>query len=230
MKLDIERLEKKFNININSPELIARAFVHKSYANENEDTPDDNERLEFLGDAVLDLAISSYLFQHFPGKDEGELAKMRAYIVSEPTLAQRAKSLNLGDFLLLGKGEEKTGGRARKSILADTMEAFIGALYLDQNYEIIQQLIQELFQKELAEVLDGDFDRDFKTLLQEYIQQEKDSHPEYRVVSELGPDHNKTFLIEVYVEGRCLGQGQADSKKEAQQKAAGAALKELNFL
>lgn len=230
-KRKIKRFEKSLDLNFDDKLLIQRALTHKSYPNENRRLNlKDNERLEFLGDSVLSLSVSTYIFNKFSDFPEGELAKMRAVIVSAPILAEVAKRIELGQFLFLGKGEEMTGGRERDSILADTMEAIFGALYLDQGFTAAADFILELLKIDIINVAEGNHIQDYKTMLQEVIQENGNNRPEYEVVDEEGPDHNKTFIVAVKLNEDNLGSGQGSSKKEAEQEAAKVALDKLNKL
>ncbi|MDI3546489.1 MAG: ribonuclease [Halanaerobiales bacterium] len=227
----LKRLEDKLNIVFSNKLLLQRAITHKSFANENSDLRlKDNERLEFLGDSVLSIIISTYIFHNFPDHPEGELAKMRSVIVSEPSLAKKARELELGRFLLLGKGEEMTGGRDRDSILADAMEAVIGAIYLDRGFNTVTDFLVNLFKDIIKAVEEGRYIQDYKTMLQEILQKNGVERPSYSVVAEVGPDHNKVFKIEVNYKQKTLGSGQGFSKKEAEQQAARAALKNMGEL
>jgi len=223
--------ENSLDLNFDDKRLLQRALTHKSFPNENKTLAlKDNERLEFLGDSVLSLAVSTYIFKKFSDFPEGELAKMRAVVVSAPILAEAAKEIELGEFLLLGKGEEMTGGRERDSILADSMEAIFGALYLDQGFDTAGELILKLLKKDIIDVAEGNHIQDYKTMLQEVIQENGNLRPEYEVVDEEGPDHNKTFIVAVKIDNKSLGSGQGSSKKEAEQEAAKFALHKLNKL
>ncbi len=214
-------LQDKINIHFDNLELLKRAITHKSYANENRHLGlKDNERLEFLGDAVQDLVISEYIFNKYPNYPEGELAKIRSVVVSAPVLAKKAKEISLGKYLLLGKGEDMTGGRDRDSILANAFEALVGSIYLDQRLEVVRKFILDLLIPDINKVEKGEHIQDYKTLLQEMIQKNSNSRPEYEVVKEEGPDHNKKFTIQVNFEDQVLGIGSGSSKKEAQQNAA----------
>ena len=227
----ILEFEKSLDLDFENKFLIQRALTHKSYPNENRKLNlKDNERLEFLGDSVLSLSVSTYIFNKFSDFPEGELAKMRAVIVSAPILAEVAKRIELGQFLFLGKGEEMTGGRERDSILADTMEAIFGALYLDQGFTAAADFILHLLKVDIINVAEGNHIQDYKTMLQEVIQENGSDRPEYEVVDEEGPDHNKTFLVAVKLNEDSLGSGQGSSKKEAEQEAAKVALNKLNKL
>jgi ribonuclease-3 len=203
-------------------------LTHKSYANENQNLNlKDNERLEFLGDSVLDIVISEYMFNRYPDYPEGELAKMRAVVVSAPILANKSRKLDLGKYLLLGKGEEMTGGRSRSSILADAFEGLVGSIYLDRDLKVARRFILDLMKSDIDSVEAGEHIKDYKTILQEKIQQASNSRPEYAVIEEEGPDHSKLFTVQVRYDAKPLGQGTGSSKKEAQQEAAKSALEKL---
>ncbi|MFW6386726.1 MAG: ribonuclease III [Bacillota bacterium] len=217
----IQQVEEELNIEFSDWELIQRALIHKSYVNENPDQEiKNNERLEFLGDSVLNLTISSYIFRNFTDYPEGKLAKMRAILVSAPILSRKAREFNLGEYVIMGRGEEMTGGRERDSILADTMEAVFGAIYLDKGIEKVSDFIIDIFSKDIEIVSSEKYIRDYKTRLQELTQEQSTKRPEYNVVAEKGPDHNKTFVVEVSFAGKVLGRGKASSIKEAEQDAA----------
>lgn len=214
------------------PELLREALTHKSYLNELRE-PDkvlfkrNNERLEFLGDAVLDLAISEYLIDRYPEFAEGELSKRKARIVSEGALARVARKLEVGKFLLLGKGEEHTRGRDKPSLLADAMEAVIAAVYFDAGYPAACEMIIRNFKDEIRRIEEKGDEGDYKTDVQEVCQREFDTLPVYRVVKETGPDHEKTFEVKLTIRNRLLGMGIGRSKKEAEQQAAREALEKL---
>lgn len=221
MVANLEELQDEIEIYFEDKELLKKAITHKSYANENRNLQlKDNERLEFLGDSVLDVVVSEYMFYKYPDHPEGELAKIRSVVVSAPTLAQKAKEINLGKYILLGKGEDLTGGRERDSILADAFEALVGGIYLDQGLKQIQDFILDLLIFDIDTVERGENIQDYKTLLQELIQKNSNSRPEYEVIKEEGPDHNKEFTVEVSFQEDTLGIGTGTSKKEAQQRAA----------
>lgn len=224
---DLERLLESLPVKVGNPSLVRLALVHPSYAHENPDL-EHNQRLEFLGDAVLQLVISDYLYRRYPAGQEGTLHRLRAAVVCEPVLARRASFLHLGNHLLLGKGEEASGGRQRVSLLADAFEALVGALYLDGGLEVARSFVLRELVPELEEVEAGKSPRDNKTMLQEWLQaRAPGERVEYRVVEETGPDHDKTFRVEVTVFGRPAGRGTGKSKKEAEQSAAGEALSRL---
>ncbi|GAB6138434.1 ribonuclease III [Halanaerobaculum tunisiense] len=221
-------LEEELEIKFTDLELLKRAITHKSYANENRELNiKNNERLEFLGDSVLDLVISKYIFLNYPEHPEGELAKIRSVVVSSPILANKAEEIELGSYILLGKGEEMTGGRNRDSILADTFEAIVGAIYLDQGLEAAREFILDLLVSKIEIVEQGEYITDYKTLLQEVVQQDSNLIPEYKVVEAKGPDHNKRFTVEVVFDDQILGIGTGFSKKEAEQEAAKKAISKL---
>ena len=208
-----------------SQELMLQALRHPSYVYEKDDIGvSDNQRLEFLGDAVINLAISHLLMETFPEMKEGDLSKYRASLVSENGLYYIARGLKLGDYLFLGKGEEQTNGRKKPSILADALEALIGAIYLDGGFTSVFRVIAKLFSPLLNTISLGKSINDFKTDLQEYSQEVFQSTPEYRLEKETGPDHDKTFYVAVYLKGDLMGRGKGKSKKEAEQKAAEEAL------
>ena len=218
---DFKTLSENLGYTFRDQDLLAQAFRHASYVNEVEGTHlGDNERLEFLGDAVLDLAISHILMELFEDAKEGDLSKFRASVVNEKGLCRVAQGLALGDFLVLGKGEELSGGRAKPSILANTVEALLGALYLDSGFPKTREIIRRLFLPYLGKIESGGRVEDFKSLLQEYTQDIHKTRPEYNLVHESGPAHDKTFRVAVRLNGRVLTEAEGKSKKEAEQKAA----------
>ena len=221
MSADLSELSKKLCYTFKKPEVIIQAFQHSSYVNEQTESDlRDNERLEFLGDAVLDLAISHVLMELFQDSKEGDLSKYRATVVNENGLYQVAQALSLGDYLTLGKGEEVTGGRKRPSILADTMEAVLGALYLDAGFEKTKEIIQRLFLPLLEEIETEKAVTDYKSQFQEYTQEVYKTRPEYVLVGESGPPHDKTFRVALHLQGKTMAEDEGKSKKEAEQKAA----------
>jgi ribonuclease-3 len=221
------KLLEKLAIIFQDEKLIIKAFTHSSYVNEHRIRPfEDNERLEFLGDAVLELAVSQYLYKKFETMSEGEMTKLRAAIVCEPTLAKFAIDLNFGEIVLLGKGEEMTGGRERPALLADVFEAFVGALYLDQGLEAVYDFLSKSVYPKIDE---GAFSQmiDFKSQLQEFVQRDGLGSLQYQIVQERGPAHEREFVSEVILNETKLGVGIGRSKKEAEQQAAQKALQEL---
>jgi ribonuclease III len=218
---DLGELSAKLNYEFTKPDLLEEAFRHSSYVNEIGGSGlEDNERLEFLGDAVLDLAVSHLLMELFREEKEGVLSKCRAAIVNEKVLCQVAKELCLGDYLLLGKGEELSGGREKPSILANVLEALIGALYLDGGFSKTKEIVHRLFVPVLGRIEIEAILDDFKSVLQEFTQQAYKTRPEYAMIGESGPAHDKVFRVALYVQGKLMAEGEGRSKKEAEQKAA----------
>jgi ribonuclease-3 len=213
-----DALDRALGVAFRDPRLRQAALTHRSFAFE-QGLGVTNERLEFLGDAVLGLVVTDMAYRAFPELPEGNLAKLRAAVVNMAALADVARSLGLGQLLLLGKGEERSGGRDKASILADALEAVFGAVYLDRGLDVARELIERLFRPRMEAYVRGEGDRDYKTLLQELSSQELRSMPEYRV-DERGPDHEKEFTATVFVGGEPLGTGVGRSKKEAEQQAA----------
>ena len=211
-------LERALGIKFKQGALRDAALTHRSFAFE-QGMSTTNERLEFLGDAVLGLVVTDLVYRAFPERSEGELAKLRAAMVNMTTLAEVARELSLGETVLLGKGEEQSGGRDKASILADALEAVLGAIYLDQGLKPAAALIERLFWPRISAYVRGEGERDYKTILQELAAQDLGRMPEYRV-AERGPDHEKEFTATVFVAGRELGRGTGRSKKEAEQRAA----------
>ncbi len=214
-------LQERLGVEELEPSLGLAALTHKSYCNEHRDEPVlDNERLEFLGDAVVDLLVSHRLMERFPGADEGELSKLRALIVNEDALARIARELRVGELLRMGRGEELTGGRDKSSVLADALEAVIAAVYLTQGLAGAMALVDRHFADALEGAAEGRSGDDYKTRLQELMQSQGRLPPRYRVVAEDGPDHAKTFEVEVSVGGEVFGRASGRNKKEAEQAAA----------
>jgi ribonuclease-3 len=224
----VAELEVRLGAPIGDRHLALAAVTHKSYVNEHRgECGEDNERLEFLGDAVIDLVVSEFLMSRFPQAREGDLSKLRAAVVDEAGLASMARSLKLGELLRLGRGEEMTGGREKASLLADAMEAVIASVFLDRGLSGAHALVDRFLGEAYARAETGSLDRDWKTQLQELGQARHRSSPRYRVVAEVGPDHSKTFEIEVELRGAVLGRGSGRSKKDAEQAAARRALETL---
>ena len=222
---DFSFLEKKLNLNFKNKDLLTQAFCHRSYLNENPNLGlSHNERLEFLGDAVLELVVTEYLYKNYPKKSEGELTNWRAALVNAKILSQTAKNLGFNDFLLLSKGETKEVGKARQYILANTFEAFIGSLYLDQGYQICQNFIEKHLIKALPRIIETGLFKDAKSRFQEEAQERMSITPVYRVLEEWGPDHIKHFVIGVFLADDLIAKGEGSSKQEAEEKAAKQAL------
>jgi len=226
--IDWNDCQKNLSIFFRQEYLLAQAFTHLSYLNENPnfDRP-SNERLEFLGDSVLNFIVTEKLYKEFPKLTEGELTEIRASLVCRDTLAGLASSLRLGDWLLLGRGEEANRGRIKTSNLANTMEALIGALYLDQGLAKARRFVYNQLKPELGRIKAGKTAPNYKALVQEFIQGQKKPTPIYRLVQAIGPDHSKQFTAEILVEGEALGRGTGKSKKTAESQAAKAAWEKL---
>ncbi len=222
--MDLSSLEKNLGIKFNNPDLLQQALVHRSYLNENPDFHlKDNERLEFLGDAVLEMAVTEYLYQNYPNP-EGELTNWRAALVNAKMLSKLANQFKLNNHLLLSRGEAKDTGRARQYILANSFEALIGAIYLDQGYENVNQFIIKEILKELPHIIKQKLYQDPKSCFQEEAQERVGITPVYEVLKEWGPDHAKNFIVGVYLDKELVAQGEGSSKQEAQEKAAEAGL------
>ena len=229
---DLEKLQDALGYQFQNRDLLLRALVHRSFAYENQDVAADNETLEFLGDSVLGLAISHLLIEIFPDSDEGELSRLRSSIVNERELAQIASGVNLGDFLLLGKGEELSGGRQKASLLANGLEAVLAAVYLDGGLDSAIRIVRKVFHgylehREEDHLLLKALDKDYKTQLQEITQARLKLTPIYFLEAEEGPDHDKTFFMRVAIGDHVLAHGFGKSKKEAQQEAARKAIAEI---
>lgn len=222
--LQLREFQKTCGLLDARPTLLNIALTHPSYAYENAHLGwEHNQRLEFLGDAVLGLVVGAYLYLTYPHKPEGDLTKIRAAVVCEPTLAKVGRELGIGKYLLLGRGEEMNGGRERPSILADAVEAVIGAFYLSVGLAPVQAFILGHLEKDIAKVAEGNYG-DYKTALQELVQKQTDETVNYRIIDEYGPDHDKRFVAGVVFRQQVLGQGVGRTKKEAEQKAARAVL------
>ena len=226
---DLSALPEILGISFNDPSLLEQALVHRSYINENPGFAlASNERLEFLGDAVLGLVVAERLYQDFPHFTEGEMTKLRAALVCQNTLTRIARTIGLGDYLYLGKGEEASGGRSKSANLARALEAVIGAIFLDQGSVTTSDFILRLFDKELEKVTSRGAGIDYKSQLQELIQAKGQPPPVYRVIEAVGPDHDRRFTVEVRAGGVVLGKGSGKSKKTAETEAARSALEGLS--
>jgi ribonuclease-3 len=223
----VSELQQQIAFTYRDPRLLERALTHKSYANENRLT-EHNERMEFLGDSVLNLVVSELLMNALPEASEGDLSRIRAAVVSEPSLAAVAREIGLGEFLLVGRGEEQTGGRDKDSLLADSLEALVASLYLDGGIDRASDFITRFFSGTIGRVRTAGGTEDHKTGLQELCQERLKTLPEYRVVSESGPDHRKEFTVELSILGEVCGRGTGRNKKEAEQRAAKEALEKLS--
>ena len=226
---NISKLEKKIGIRFNNKDLLQQALVHRSYLNENPDFPlEDNERLEFLGDAVLEMVVTEYLYQNYPNP-EGELTNWRAALVNAKMLSEKSDCLEVNNYLLLSRGEAKDKGRARQYILANAFEALVGAIFLDQGYEKVSQFIEKEILKELPQIIKQKLYQDPKSSFQEESQDKFGLTPVYEVIKEWGPDHAKQFVVGLYLDQKLIAKGQGASKQEAQEKAAEAALKKKGW-
>lgn len=223
--MDLSKLEKSLKITFKNKELFRNAFVHRSFLNEHpEEALPNNERLEFLGDSVLSFVVSEYLYENYPTNPEGDLTNFRASLVNAKALSQIAGTLDLGSYLLLSRGEEASGGRNRQYLLANTFEALLGAIYLDNGVEVARKFVLDKVIPHLEPIIESKLYKDFKSLLQEQSQEKTGSTPTYKVLTEVGPDHAKTFTMGVFLEDKLLSSGHGQSKQEAEQEAAKKAL------
>ena len=226
--VDLGALQEALGVSFHDLSLLEQAMVHSSYINENPGYgPFSNERLEFLGDAILDFIVAEKLYQDFPDLTEGEMTKLRSVLVRRDTLARVSRAIRLGDYLYLGKGEEASGGRHKSANLAGVLEAMLAAVFLDQGLTITRELVLKLFDEELQKVIRQGTEVDYKSQLQELIQSRYQSTPNYRLVEATGPDHDKRFTAEVVLGDTVLGKGSGKSKKRAETEAARSALEQL---
>ena len=223
---DLTALQKTLGISFNEPSLLEQALVHSSYVNENPATT-SNERLEFLGDAVLGLIIAEELYQRLPQSSEGEMTELRSWLVRGDALSRMARAISLGNYLYLGKGEEASGGRLKPANLAGALEAVIAAIFLDQGYSVVRAFILRLVDKELKRALSQGIKNNYKSQLQELIQARQQQTPSYQVIEVTGPDHDRKFTVEVKIGNTVLGRGSGKSKKSAEEEAARSALGQL---
>lgn len=222
---ELSKLEKKLKLNFKDKNLLRMAFIHRSYLNEHpEERLGHNERLEFLGDSVLGMVVSKYLFIEYPNQPEGDLTNFRSSLVNAKMLSKAAVGLHLGNYLYLSRGEEATGGRNRQYIMANTFEALIGAIFLDQGLDAAESFIKKIILPNLKEILEKNLYKDFKSQLQEKAQEKYGVTPTYKVIEEIGPDHAKTFKTAVFIEQKKIAEGEGNSKQEAEQKTAKVAL------
>lgn len=227
--MKLEELEKIIGVKFKNPELLKEALTHSSYLHENPSASSgrDNERLEFLGDSVLELITSEFLFKTYPDQPEGQLTVLRAALINYQTLAKVAREIDLENYLLLSKGEAKDLGKARETILADALEALLAAIYLDQGYQASQNFVQKFLLPLLEEIVVKELFRDSKSVLQEIAQEKFKLTPTYKVLEESGPDHQKIFRVGVYFGENLIAQGHGASKQEAETSAASQALSSL---
>jgi ribonuclease-3 len=229
--IDFSLFEKKTGIVFKNKKLLEQAFIHRSYINENGGFKlSHNERLEFLGDAVLELIVTDYLYKKYPNRNEGELTAYRSALVNAVIIGEVAHNLKMNDYLLLSKGESKDVGKARNYILANTYEAYVGAVYLDQGYEVARDFITENLLSKLDTIIDKKLWRDAKSLVQEKSQEYLNVTPSYNVLNETGPDHDKNFTVGIFFGKDKIAEGKGHSKQEAEQSAAQAALEIKNWL
>lgn len=229
--IQFSEFEKKIKIVFKDKNLLMQAFTHRSYINENGGTVlSHNERLEFLGDAVLELIVTDFLYKKYPNYTEGELTAIRSALVNAIIISEIASNVGMNDFLLLSKGEAKDHGKARQYILANTYEAVVGAIYLDQGYNIVEKFVTKTLLPETEEIVKKKLWRDAKSLVQEKAQEFVQVTPLYKVLHESGPDHDKHFTVGIYFGKELIAEGKGKSKQEAEQKAAEAALKAKNWM
>lgn len=225
--MTIKSLSKKLGIKFNDISLLKRALTHRSYLNENRDVDKNNERLEFLGDAVLELIVSDYLYKKYPDRPEGELTSFRSAIVRTESLADASRELDYGKYLRMAKGEEESGGRDKDYILANTFEAVLGAIYLDQGYVKCKTLVKKVLIPKIDNIVKNRLDIDSKTKIQELMQEKFKQTPIYEVIDEHGPDHDKEFVVVVKLGNKKIGKGKGSSKQRAEEAAALEGLKYL---
>lgn len=223
-KTSLAELQTRIGTAFQNKDLLRRAFIHRSYLNENSEERESNERLEFLGDAILEFVVSENLFSHFKGEDEGHLTTLRSRLVNTTSLAATAKELSLGELLFLSRGEESSEGRQNRSLLANTVEALIGAIFLDAGIDAAKKFIESFIIKKLPDIVKSPL-KDPKSRLQEFVQANGYPAPTYKLISALGPDHAKEFTVEVLVDRKPYAQGSGPSKQIATQAAASEALK-----
>lgn len=229
--INFSDFEKKTKVIFKNKDLLKQAFIHRSYINENENVGlSHNERLEFLGDAVLELIVTNFLYKKYPSYTEGELTALRSALVNAVIISEVALDIGMNDYLLLSKGEAKDKGKARQYILANTYEAYVGALYLDQGIEVVNKFVSKSLLPKTEEIVMKKLWRDAKSLVQEKAQEFVNVTPAYKVLSESGPDHDKHFTVGIFFGKDLIAEGRGKSKQEAEQKAAEAALKEKNWL
>ncbi len=221
----LEKLQKTLGVKFKNRSLLNTALTHRSFVNEIGGSILDNERLEYFGDSVLALVVNEYLYKHYERYPEGNLAKIKSAVVSEATLSKVARKMNLGSYILMGKGEEQSGGRERPSILANTFEAIIAAVYLDAGFKTCRKFVLNKLKNEIERIDRLAYLRDPKTTLQEYVQKKYKERPVYDLVEEKGPDHQKEFIVNLVIDGRVVVRGEGTSKRKAEMNAAMEALK-----
>lgn len=228
-QMSLQEITQYLHLTFTDLHLFRRALIHRSYVNEHPEVLQDNERLEFLGDAVLDFLVGAWLYNHFPEMAEGALTRMRAALVGNQQLAEFSRQIELGRFMLLGRGEIEGGGRERAPLLGSSFEALVGAIYLDQGIPAVERFVFPLLETGSQQILAEQKDQDPKSVLQEWAQSQGYNTPQYRTISSDGPDHEKVFSIDVCVNGQVVGNGQGSSKRVAAKEAARIALKSLGL-
>jgi ribonuclease III len=228
-QMTLQEITQHLHLAFTDLHLFHRALVHRSYVNEHPEVLQDNERLEFLGDAVLDFLVGAWLYHHFPEMAEGALTRMRAALVGNDQLAEFARQIRLGRYMLLGRGEIEGGGRERSPLLGSSFEALVGAIYLDQGIPAVERFVFPFLETGSRQILSEQKDQDPKSILQEWVQSQGYHTPQYRTISSDGPDHEKIFIIEVIVNGQVFGKGQGSSKRTAAKEAARTALQSLGL-
>ncbi len=223
----LRELQERLGVTFKNIDLLETALTHRSYLNENRSRKEHNERLEYLGDAVLEFLVSKFLYEHYPTEPEGQLTSFRSATVKTETLAQAAMELEFGKEIHMSKGEERTGGRNKEYILANTFEAVIGAMYLDQGVEVCDEFLHRVLFSKIEGIVKNRLDVDPKTKFQEIAQDVHKLTPSYQLVSEIGPDHNKVFTMAVYVGDKLYGKGEGSSKQKAEESAAQQAMKKI---
>ena len=217
----LDELQSTLGFTFDNPAILGQAFIHTSYAYENLDRPSgDNQTMEFLGDAVLNMLVAEALYRRFPALPEGKLTEIRVSLVRQEKLAEKAAEIKLGDYLLLGKGEEASGGRGKRNNLADTFEALTAAIFLDRGLDVTRQFIMSVFHKELEAIKSGGLLLNFKAMLQEFTQAEFKTLPEYEIIESTGPDHDRVFIVSVSLGDVVLAVGSGKSRKTAEAEAA----------
>jgi len=224
------QIEKIVKYKFKKISLLNEALTHSSFSKTDKKEQKNNQRMEFLGDSVLELIVNDYIYRKYPDFSEGEMTKIKSFIVSKPILKKWADEIDLGNYIILGKGEDVTGGRKKSSILAGCFEALLGAIYLDGGYRSARQYVLRFLINELSEVIKEDFVKNYKSLLQEIAQKKYKCLPDYELIKENGPDHKKYFSVHVKIKEKVYGSGFGDNKKEAEQNAAQDTLKKLNII
>lgn len=227
---ELKSFENEINYNFNNLEILDIALTHSSYTNEHNESKTHNERLEFLGDSVVNLIVTDLLFKKLKNLAEGDLTKIRASIICEDSFAKASHHLTIPDYMLLGKGEEQSGGRKRKSLMADSFEAFCGAMYIDSNFETVKNFLYQKFESLVVDFIRKPQTIDYKTILQEEVQKRSNDKLKYKLVKEEGPDHDKFFYFDVFLGQKLIGSGRGKSKKEAEHGAAHDSLKKMGLV